>query len=105
MIEMNRATRILHKTRFLSRQLKAISFGHKYIISEKDVAKDGESENGSNSVIDREALTSELLDGFDAKNNEWDRRILFEVTGIRVYPDEFRNGWSSDESDKSSTQS
>ena len=40
-VEMNRVTRILLKTRFLQRQIKAIPFGYKYVLSDHDLAKAG----------------------------------------------------------------
>jgi len=36
-----------------------------------------------------------LLDGFDPKNDENDRRILFEVTGMRLFNEEFRDDSTS----------
>jgi len=38
LIEMNRVTRLLHKAKFLTRQRKAVSYGHKYVISDYDLA-------------------------------------------------------------------
>ena len=38
-----------------------------------------------------------MLDGFDPANDPIDRRMLFEVTGIRLYKDEF-NGQDSSSS-------
>ena len=34
--------------------------------------------------------------GFDPENNEQDRRILYEVMGMRLYRDEFYENGSSD---------
>jgi len=41
-----------------------------------------------------------VVDGFDPLTSVEDRRILFEVTGMRLYRDEFRDQNSSDESDE-----
>ena len=39
--------------------------------------------------------------GFDPENNEQDRRILYEVMGMRIYRDEFcENGSSDDDSEE-----
>ena len=106
MIEMNRATRILFKTHFLSRQMKALAFGRKYIISERDVENADKAQDSEDiATVEPDVRVAELLDGFDPVNNESDRRILFEVTGIRIYQDEFREQWSSDESFDSDDES
>ena len=36
------------------------------------------------------------MEGFDPKNNAQDRRMLFEVTGMRLFRDEFQQEDSSD---------
>ena len=36
-----------------------------------------------------------MLEGFDPVNDPMDRRVLFEVTGIRLYKDEFKDHDSS----------
>ena len=46
---------------------------------------------------------SELLDGFNAKDNLHDRRILYEVAGMRFGDDELRDAGSSS-SEVSSTE-
>ena len=38
-----------------------------------------------------------MLDGFSPKLSEVDRRLLYEVTGLRLYADEFRDEESSDD--------
>ena len=38
---------------------------------------------------------NELLSGFDPQNNILDRRVLFEVTGQSLTPDEFLDSDSS----------
>ena len=39
---------------------------------------------------------TKVLSGLDLENNEQDRRILFEVTGMRIFKDEFLEDDSSD---------
>ena len=36
-----------------------------------------------------------VIDGFDPENNAQDRRLLYEVTGMRLNLDEFRDNFSS----------
>ena len=38
------------------------------------------------------------MDGFDPEHNDWDRRLLYEITGIQLNPGEFRD-ISDDEDD------
>ena len=38
----------------------------------------------------------QVIEGFDLLNNEQDRRILYEVLGLRIYRDEFKDDESSD---------
>ena len=33
----------------------------------------------------------DIIDGFDALENEQDRRILYEVLGMRIFEEEFRD--------------
>lgn len=48
------------------------------------------------SPIAAEDFTNQLLDGFDPDLNEWDRRILFEVTGIRLRQSDFNTDESAE---------
>ena len=43
------------------------------------------------------------MEGFDPVNSKADRRILYEVTGMRLYRDEFRGEGSTD-SDQDDTE-
>ena len=98
MIEMNRVTRLLHKMHFLSRQRRAVNFSHKFVISDKDLARE---ERAKDDTIDPDpaAVTARLHEGFDPESSEKDRLILYEVTGLRLFLNEFLDEDSSD-SDK-----
>ena len=87
MIEMNRITRILYKASLLTRQRDAIRYGSKYVISNRDLQKADQAKPDQD---------SKLLDGFDPLENDQDRRILYEVTGLRLFENEFRDFDSSD---------
>lgn len=96
LIQVNRVTKLLQKTKILPRQRKAVAFSHDYVISEHDIARSAaeESKNaGSADTID----TAGLIRGFDPDNDKIDRRIYFEVTGEQVIEDEFANDYTSDE--------
>ena len=41
-LQMNRITRLIHKMMFLARQRRAIKYGHKYVISDKQLYKSQE---------------------------------------------------------------
>ena len=41
-------------------------------------------------------MVKKVTDGFDPQNNEKDRRMLFEVTGMRLLRDEFQGEDGSD---------
>lgn len=38
-MKMNRKARLLNKTFFLSRQRDALNYGHKYLVTDKDLKK------------------------------------------------------------------
>ena len=44
MIEMNRVSRLLNKSRFVPRQRRAVAFFRRYVISTKDIAEQEKSE-------------------------------------------------------------
>ena len=98
---MNRVTRILHKARFSSRQRPVISFSHKYVITAEDLYLRVPSEPKNSKFRRTEEESKELintfLDGFDTAENEMDRRIYYETTGIELIEGEFSDLETSDE--------
>ena len=50
-----------------------------------------------NEVIDNFAKFKKLYHHFDPEDNKWDRRLLFEVTGVRMDEQEFRESDTSDD--------
>ena len=95
MIEMNRISRLAHKTIFLTRQRHAVTYGHKYVINDKDINK---KVIEADTKRDTEAI-SKVLIGFDPDINPIDRRILYEVTRMRLHEDEFHDQSSSNSDD------
>ena len=89
---------------FLSRQRRAVKYSHKYVITHNDTKRDDEEKDKHQDTfdIDPNADVAKLLEGFDPINNQQDRRILFEVTGMRLHNDEFQ-GDSSDDSELDET--
>ena len=95
---MNRITRILHKNSFLSRQRHALKYSHKYVISDRQLeleSKKAKAKDDMDKDFDCDKDADKVLIGFDPENNKQDRRILFEVTGMRIALDEFRAEESS----------
>ena len=95
MIENNRVARILHKDNFLARQRAAIDHSHKFVITDEDVAKSHEKASNEKIVESAEVRQAKIINGFDPENNEQDRRILYEVLGMRIYSHEFLDEGSS----------
>ena len=75
---MNRISRLIHKANFLKRQRLAINHSHKYVITYQDTQRTSKIET-----------SPDIMEGFDPDNNEQDRRMLYEVTGMRLNRDEF----------------
>ena len=96
MIEMNRITRLLHKINFLARQRRAVNFSHKYVISDRDLARGEPPEPDAVGATEPLEVAAKVLDGFDPEASEKDRLILYEVSGLRLYLDEFQDSDSSD---------
>ena len=94
MIEMNRISALLHKMNFFARQRRAVKYTHKFVITAKDTKKQGNQQVSN----DKDPITNatKVLEGFDPVNNVVDRRLLFEVTGMRLHSDEFQDGESSE---------
>ena len=88
-IEMNRISRLVHKAVFLNRQRRAINFSNKYVITNKDVQQDTLAKKKDKPAETFDENVSKILTGFDPENNLQDRRILFEVTHMRVSRDDF----------------
>lgn len=93
LIEMNRVSRLLHKATLLTRQRLSINYSHKYTISEKDIRR---ARGQQVEQADKSPDASKILDGFDPENSMQDRRMLFEITGMRLRTDEFQELDSSD---------
>jgi len=91
---MNRISRLLHKMNFLARQRRAVKYSHKYVISKRAATE--KRNKASFSDDDDSNAAAKVLDGFDPINNEVDRRMLFEVTGMRLRNSEFQDDSSSD---------
>ena len=105
MIASSRVSRFIHKTTLLARQRQAINYSHKFVITDIDVARNKDTKNcclkkdiktSASARLFDENRIAKVLDGFDPEKSEPDRRILYEVMGMRLDREEFRDEDSSD---------
>ena len=100
MISMNRITKIIHRVKFNTRQRRTVNHYKKYVISQNDLEKEREKKERIQSyekIIDIVSENRKLLRHFEPDENWWDRRALFEVTGIRMEENDFLESDTSDE--------
>ena len=89
---------MIHKVIFMKRQRRTVSHFSKYVIKDADIERLAQSRKKSQ--VYQESLPlqfKKICSSFDPEDNKWDRRLLYEVTGIRLYDNEFRESDSSDE--------
>ena len=75
--------------------MRAINYSHKYVITDRDLNRAKNADSDKKEGLAQVVADEELLDGFDPSRIETDRRILYEVTGMRLNRDEFRAEGSS----------
>ena len=100
MIALNRITKIVHKVNFLTRQRIAINFAKRYVISDQDIKQEEKLLN--HDILEgksAEEIAEYVLQDFDPDNQVVDRRIFYEITGMRIFADEFSDE-DSDSSDE-----
>ena len=79
---------------FLARQRRAVKYSNKYVITKRAATK--KKDKTSSSDDDDNNAAAKVLEGFDPINNDVDRRMLYEVTGMRLRSNEFKDDSSSD---------
>ena len=99
---MNRITKLIHRVKFNTRQRRTVSYFKKYVISKEDIAADklrksSVKNRDENPDLDKGIVNRKLLHRFDPEDDKWDRRALYEVTGIRLYEGDFLESDTSDE--------
>lgn len=94
-IDINRLTKVLHKVLFKTRQRRTVRYFRRHVITENDLPKGSEEEQKG--VVDYFTQFKKLYRGFDPENEKWDRRFLYEVTGVRLDENEFRESDTSDD--------
>jgi len=97
---MNRITKIIHRVKFNTRQRRTVNHYKKFVISRDDLKREKERKERNKNVekvIDIIGENRKLLKHFEPEDNWWDRRALFEVTGIRLEENDFLESDTSDE--------
>ncbi len=69
---------------------------HKFVINDQDIIEKSEKDDAPD--VDTEAVIEKLLKNFEPETDLLDRRILYEVTRMRLNEDEFKDEDSSDSS-------
>ena len=101
-MEMNRVTRMVQNCSFTARQRRAINYSQRYVITAADLARGENAPVHQMSVEEKAYLLNDLADGFDPENEQADRRIFYEVTGINLF--EGAEADTSDSEQESSLQ-
>ena len=81
----------------LTRQRSTVDYSHNFVIADDEVER-YESRRNRPYEGKYQWTVEQVLEGFDPKENDWDRRLLYEVTGIQLNPGEY-NEISDDEDD------
>ena len=79
MIDLNRMTKLQHKLMFKIRQRRAVQYFSRYILKDEDIYDDEFDEQKQIPIP-----IEKLWEDFDPQSDKWDRRLLYEVTGIRL---------------------
>ena len=84
-----------------------MSYFSKYVLSDNDIDSDDERVRAINKIEDEkvvdflETLDTEMLyKGFDPQVDPWDRRLLYEVTGMRIDETDYRGDDTSSEEEE-----
>ena len=82
--------------RFKARQRRTVSYFSKYVLSEKDIGDNTEPADVAEVLnFPSEKLYSE----FDPENDPWDKRLLYEVTGLRLDQKDYQGEDTSSDDD------
>ena len=98
-IALNRLSHLVHKTFFLTRQRRAVNLARKFVISDKDMHAESKNSKVHSEADNFEYDADKILTEFDPEQNEADRRLLFEITGLQLQADEFTDSDSASSSD------
>ena len=91
----------MFKAKFLARQRRTVAYSHKFIIANRDLAKAHKAKKEKFEKKEEVQDICKVIDGFNPETNDNDRRLLYEVTGLRLYQDEYIDEDSSASDDES----
>ena len=72
------------------RQRKSVQYFHRYLIGEDNKLK-------ANDLFEDDMTAEHLIENFDSKNDKIDRRILYELTGRKLDPEDY---WDDSDQDQ-----
>ena len=85
------------KVIFKARQRRTVAHARKYVISNRDLSKVKNTTKEDSKHVDQYREFKKLWRYFEPDEDKWDRRLLYDVTGIRLDQNEFRDSDTSDE--------
>ena len=79
---------------FKPRQRHAVQYFRRYILQDRDIVNDEVADEQKQIPIEK------IWEDLDPESDEWDRRLLYEVTGRRLNEAEYRGDDTSDEEEE-----
>ena len=89
MIYNQRIQNFMQKTTLKKRQREIVQYFMRYVIENDEIKK--------KDISSRQLTAKQLIDGLDPVQDDYDRRILFEVSKRRVEEGDFRDDTSFEE--------
>lgn len=94
-IQRNRISKFLHTVLLSRRQRMAVRFNKVYTIKKMDLEREVSTSIATKQPFD-EDLICELL---EPETNDFDRRLVYEISGVKLREDEYADDTSQDGSD------
>ena len=85
---------MLHKLIFKQRQRRTIQYFRNYILQDEDVSENQKQEKK------KQISTEKIWKDLQPQEDEWDHRLLYEVTGRKLFDTDFLGDNTSDSEDK-----
>ena len=86
---------------FKARQRRTVQYFRRYMLSDEDIeGQNGRQEDMNNATEPLQYPITQIWGDLEPETDKWDRRLLFEVTGIRLDDSEYRGDDTSDEEDE-----
>ena len=83
---MNRITKMIQKLLFTARQRRTVPYSRKYTLNDLDIAPTSATaispDEKTTATSDEKYELKQLWENLDPESDAWDRRLLYEVTGI-----------------------